>query len=177
VPPPPVEDDERDPDEVAYEERIWGGIGSFVWAPDSASLYYTCRNKLFNVPVAGGEPKCLISGDTGIGGLQFSLDGQKLGLTLNGNFWIFDIAQHTFTQVTYFGGKADVSAGGFNWSPDGRWVYFAVTDSSMYGTVKMPDYAPLEGVKMQELRRSNAGEPQAKVRLFLVPATGGRTPR
>ena len=44
-------------------------------------------------------------------------------------------------------------------------------------TIRMPDYSPEKEVKINELRRNNAGKPRAKFRLGVVAAEGGKMAR
>ena len=174
--PLPVEDDERPREEVEYAELMYSGVGEFDWSPDGKWVAFICRGNLFRIPASGGQPVRLTQTTQGVGQLQVSLDGRLIGFKTGANVWAHDVATGATRQVTFFQ-KEQVSVQRWQWSPDGQWLGVVVCDQSMYETVKMPDYTPEKGVKISELRRNNVGKPLSKVRVGLVPSTGGRLVR
>jgi dipeptidyl-peptidase-4 len=180
VEPLPVEDDERPEDDVAYAEVMYGGISEFDWLTKNdeseKEIVYICRGNLFRINISGGDPIRLTKCNLGINRLQVSPDGRRIGFMMNSNIWAYDTVTGSINQLTFFG-KKDVSVRNFSWSPDSKWISIIVTDTSMYETIKMPDYSPEKEVKINELRRNNAGKPREKARFGIVSAEGGKFAR
>jgi dipeptidyl-peptidase-4 len=176
IAPLPVEDDERPKDDVAYAETMYGGVSEFDWSPDGTWIAFVCRGDLFRVPASGGEPVRLTQMSQGVGSLEVSLDGRLIGFKLGANVWVYDVGAGAIRQVTFFQ-KEEVAVQRYALSPDGRWLGVVVEDHSMFEKVKMPDYTPEKEVKITELRRDNVGKPISKVRVGIVPTTGGKMMR
>lgn len=178
--PLPVEDDERPADDVAYAEIMEPGVTEFDWLTRDEradkEIVFLCRGNLFRIPITGGEPTRLTKSGQGMGSLQVSPDGRRIGFSMNSNVWSYDTATGSTAQLTFFG-KDQVSVVNYVWSPDSKRIALRVEDHSIYETVKMPDYSPEKEVKINELRRNNAGKPRAKVRLGIVSADGGKMAR
>jgi dipeptidyl-peptidase-4 len=172
--PLPVEDDERPEEDVAYAEGMACGIAEFDWLGDD--LAFLLRGNLFVVSAQGEGLRRVTTGNQVWNGLQAAPDGRRLGFMCSGNVWTYDLPTGALTQVTFFG-KEHVSVSSFRWSPDSRFVAVEVEDNSMFEVVRMPDYTPEAGVKVAELRRNNVGKPLSKVRVGIVPSTGGKMAR
>ncbi|MBN1917266.1 MAG: S9 family peptidase [Verrucomicrobia bacterium] len=169
----PVEDDERPREEVEYAELMYRGVSDFAWAPDGTWIAFVCRGNLFRIPARGGQPERLVQSAQGVGQLQVAPDAALIGFTIGANVWAYDVETGAVRQVTFFQ-KDQVSVDRYQWSPDGRWLGVIVVDRSMYEVVKMPDYTPEKGVKINEFRRNNVGKPRAKTRVGIVPSSGGK---
>jgi dipeptidyl-peptidase-4 len=174
--PLPVEDDERPKEDVDYAETMYKGVTDFDWAPDGSWLAFICRGDLFRVPASGGRPVRLTQMSQGVSSLQVTLDGRLIGFKMGPNVWAYDAQTGAIRQLTFFQ-KDQVSVQRYRWSPDGNWLGVIISDESMYETVKMPDYTPVKGVKINELRRNNVGKPRAKLRVGIVSASGGKMVR
>jgi len=172
--PAPVEDDERPEGEADYAEKMTGGVSEFDWLDEQVA--FLLRGNLFVVPAAGGDARRVTAGTQSWSGLQAAPDGRRIGFLCAGNVWTYDLPTGALTQVTFFS-RDEVSVNGFQWSPDSRFVAVEVEDRSMYEVVRMPDYIPESGVKVAELRRNNVGKPLSKVRVGIVPSSGGRMAR
>ncbi len=172
----PVEDDERPKDEVDYAEIMYTGVTEFEWAPDGSWVAFICRGDLFRVPATGGVPTRLTQMSQGVSGLQVPLDGRLIAFQFGANVWAHDVETGAVRQLTFFQ-KEEVTVWGYAVSPDGRWLGIVVDDHSMYEKIRMPDYTPEKEVKVNELRRNNVGKPLSKVRVGIVPTTGGKMAR
>jgi dipeptidyl-peptidase-4 len=174
--PLPVEDDERPKDDVEYAEIMYTGVTEFEWAPDSSWIAFLCRGDLFRVPATGGTPTRLTQMSQNVSGLQVPFDSRLITFKSGANVWAYDAGTGAIRQLTFFQ-KEEVAVGRYAVSPDGRWLGVVVEDHSMFDKVKMPDYTPEKEVKINELRRNNVGKPRAKVRIGIVPTTGGTMAR
>ncbi len=178
--PLPVEDDERPKDDVEYAEVMQTGVTDFDWLTkdggDEQELVYICRGNLFRIKTSDPKPIRLTKCSMGMGGLQVSPDGKRIGFLMNSNVWSYDTTTGGIAQLTFFG-KSQVSVLRYSWSPDSKWIAVEVQDSSMFETIRMPDYTPENEVKINELRRNNAGKARAKVRFGIIPAEGGKIAR
>jgi dipeptidyl-peptidase-4 len=174
--PLPVEDDERPKDDVEYAELMYSGVTEFDWSPDGTWIAFICRGDLFRVPASGGAPLRLTQTSQGVSGLEVSLDGQLIAFRLGANVWAYHVETGAIRQVTFFQ-KEEVAVRRCALSPDGRWLGVVVEDHSMFEKAKMPDYTPEKEVKIKELRRNNVGKPLSKVRVGIVPTTGGKMVR
>ena len=176
VGPLPVEDDERPKEDVEYAELMYSGVSEFDWAPDGSWIAYVCRGDLFRIAASGGEATRLTQMSQGVGGVQVSLDGRRIGFKMGANVWAYDVERGSLAQVTFFQ-KEEVAVQRYVWSPDSKWLAVYVEDRSMFEKVRMPDYSPEKEVKVKELRRGNVGKPLSKARVGFVPAEGGKMVR
>ncbi|MDQ3804922.1 MAG: S9 family peptidase [Acidobacteriota bacterium] len=79
------------------------------------------RTHVYVVPVGGGEPKQITSGDASATTPRWSPDGRRLAFVTGGQIWTMDAAGGDRRQVTSIStGAADPV-----WSPDGRLIAFA----------------------------------------------------
>ena len=180
IAPLPVEDDERPEEDVKYSEVMQTGVSEFDWltkdeSPDK-ELVYICRGNLFKIKASGGDSVRLIKSSQSVNSLKVSPDGRFIGFKIGPNVWSYDTQTGATAQLTFFS-KDHVCVDGYEWSPDSKWIGILVEDTSMYETIKMPDYSPEKEVKINELRRNNAGKPRAKFRLGVVAAEGGKMAR
>jgi dipeptidyl aminopeptidase/acylaminoacyl peptidase len=133
------------------------------WAPDSrsilfsatinrhASAYDPVNTHLFEVPVAGGEPRQLTTGNAGHGSPTFAPDGKALCFGTDQDWGkIYALGRIACTAwpwggaITTVTAAFDRSVGDFAFAPDGRSIYLTAEDSGF-------------------------------VKLFSVPARGGET--
>ncbi|HYE14445.1 MAG TPA: hypothetical protein VD968_08405, partial [Pyrinomonadaceae bacterium] len=123
-------------------------VGDPQLSPDGKWVAYTVavpdvaanrsRTQIYVVPVSGGEPKQLTTGDSSSTAPRWSPDGRRLAFTTGGQIWTMSADGADRKQVT------NISTGAADpvWSPDGRWLAFA---SDIY-----PDCADDECNKRRE---------------------------
>lgn len=118
------------------------------WAPDSQSIVFAATTQaniaaydepvhhLFEVRLAGGEPRQLSSGDANHSHPTFSPDGKQLGLTVEAGKGVLYSHQRLALApwpwsgvVRHLAPDFDRSTGDFAFSPDGTTVFFSAEDS------------------------------------------------
>jgi dipeptidyl aminopeptidase/acylaminoacyl peptidase len=119
-----------------------------VWASDSQSIVFTATtnahtaayaesvSQLYQVSLAGGEPRALTSGDASHSHATFSPDGRWLGFLVNsGEGVIYSLDRLAVAPWPWTGSiqplaKAfDRSVGSYSFSTDSRTIYFSAEDS------------------------------------------------
>ncbi len=119
-----------------------------VWAPDSQSIVFTATTNalvaayaesvshLYQVSLAGGEPRALTSGDASHSNATFSPDGRRLGFLVNsGERRIYSLDRLAVAHWPWTGSiktlarTLDRSVGGYSFSTDNETIYFSAEDS------------------------------------------------
>ena len=139
-----------------------GGEGSsedldHEWAPDSRSLVFaatTNRNAsayepvtthLYEVPVAGGEPRALTTGNASHGGPSFSPDGRSLCFHQDQEWGkIYALGRIACAAWPWTGAITPVTASfdrsvsEFAFAPDGRTLYLTAEDAGFVKVFSVP---------------------------------------
>lgn len=107
-------------------------IPEAAWAPDGKTLVVALQHsgwdKLYSIPVAGGEPKPFTEGDSEDGSPVFSPDGKFLAFVSNRHnleerhVWILPIDGGSPRRLT---SGSPVVEGAPRWSPEGSRIYFS----------------------------------------------------
>lgn len=125
--------DDEEVDNAAMDGRALPRVRTItrLWHKlDGAGYIYELRTHLFTVPVTGGEPRQLTSGDWDDGSPCWSPDGRKLAFTSDrseerwawpaSQVWTVDLINGALERLT----TEDVGAGAPAWSPDGQRIAF-----------------------------------------------------
>ncbi|QSQ22158.1 DPP IV N-terminal domain-containing protein [Pyxidicoccus parkwayensis] len=177
------------PEEKARRERMRlmaSGFTSFALSPDGTQLRLGLSGRLYVVERASGKVTELKSGPGAIDP-QFSPDGRQVAYVRDNDVYRLDLASQTESRVTRGGtpekthGLAEFLAqeemgrfSGFWWSPDSKLIAYAESDTSQVEQFSIVDVMhPEAGARRFPYPR--AGKANAKVRLGLTPATGGKT--
>ncbi|HEX8773952.1 MAG TPA: S9 family peptidase [Pyrinomonadaceae bacterium] len=78
------------------------------------------RTQIYLIPMEGGEPRALTSGDQSSESPRWSPDGKRLAYISDSQVWTIDVASGEKKKVTNAATGADVPV----WSPDGKWLAF-----------------------------------------------------
>jgi dipeptidyl-peptidase-4 len=168
--------------------RARGGISEILWTRDSRSLLFVARGELYQVEIAGNEPRPLAIG-SGISDITLSPDGSRLAFLREGDLWMWNretrTAPERLTNVA-IAGIARVPLGTYNradrevgtgvwgaswrpyaWAPDGRTIAIHTVDRRHIRPVPFPSYLGDETVA-SELRRGYPGDENERRSLALV---------
>ncbi|HEY6190396.1 MAG TPA: S9 family peptidase [Pyrinomonadaceae bacterium] len=99
-------------------------------SPDGRTIAFTItdpdvaankpRTQIYLVPMEGGEPRALTSGDQSSESPRWSPDGKRLAYISDSQVWTIDVASGEKKKVTNVATGADAPV----WSPDGKWIAF-----------------------------------------------------
>jgi dipeptidyl aminopeptidase/acylaminoacyl peptidase len=105
-------------------------VGDPQLSPDGKWIAYTISDlnmpanrrttHIYLVPIEGGEPRALTSGDKSSSSPRWSPDGKRLAFLTGGQIWTMDVAGGDKKQVTTISTGADNPV----WSPDGKLLAF-----------------------------------------------------
>lgn len=116
-----------------------------------------------------------------------SPDGRAVAYVKSGNLCVLDLRGKREKRLTR-GGNGDLLIGrfdwvyeeefsirtGFAWSPDSKHIAYWELDASREPRFPLTDFIPVRN-EVEWIRYPKAGDPNAGVRIGVVPAEGGRT--
>lgn len=169
------------------------GVTRYAWAELGTRLLLPLPGGLHLLDEPGGEPRLLVGDEAGpLLDPQLSPDGERLAYVQNAELYIISTAGGEAPRQLSFGarenglthGLAEYVAQeemdrsrGFWWSPDSRYIAYTQVDER-----HIPVYRILHQGKDQvgetaqeDHRYPFAGQPNASVRLGVVPSQGGET--
>ncbi|HVU87012.1 MAG TPA: DPP IV N-terminal domain-containing protein [Pirellulales bacterium] len=180
--------EELSDEEKARRERMRlaaKGIASFELSHDGRRLLIPLSGRLFLVERATGAARELSSASGGAIDARFSPDGRRVAYVRGGELFVLDIESgesraltHGATETLTFGLAEFVAQEemgrmhGYWWSPDSQSIVFQETDTSEVETLYIADPAHPER-PAQSWRYPRPGKNNARVRLGIVPASGG----
>ncbi len=169
------------------------GIVSYVLSEDGRTLITSLSGRLYRVDVPallGGRPvEQAVRALPGTGALdpRLSPDGKLLSYVKGGDLYVMDLATLKERRLTTGGsdrlthGLAEFVAqeemGRFDgtwWSPDSKLIAYEESDTRAVETFTLGDPAHPE-TPFQQVAYPRPGKANAKVRVGLVPAAGGKT--
>lgn len=176
--------------EKARRERLRlsaKGFTSFQLSPDGESLVLPLSGKVYALDRASGRVRALYEGEAPVETPTLSEDGQRLAYVKDHDLYVRELAKGIERRLTQ-GGSETLTHGmaefvaqeemgrlqGFWWSPDGRMLAYEEADHSGMERFAIADPAQPEKPP-QSFYYPRPGKANAKVRLGLVPVTGGRT--
>lgn len=116
-----------------------------------------------------------------------SPDGRSIAYVKSGNLFVIDVRTRREKRLTR-GGNDDILIGrfdwvyeeefsirtGFAWSPDSKHIACWELDTTGEPRFPITDFIPVRN-EVEWIRYPKAGDPNARVRIGVVPAEGGRT--
>jgi dipeptidyl-peptidase 4 len=167
----PRQDDTRKEEEKTESALYDGGIGTAQWAPDGRELMFSYKGRTWLVEPDGKNLRPLFDGSSGIGGPQFTEDGNSISYTNGVN--VFRMDRRTgFTKQLTFISKPNTSVDGYEFSPNGKFLAVQWSDSSKVGNHVMMDFSK-DRATVVPIRRTWNSELSTDVQIGIVPANGG----
>jgi tricorn protease len=124
------------------------------WSPDGKSIAYvsdaTGEFQVYARPVAGGGAPRQLSNHTGksIRGLEWAPDGKHLAYWLmDDSLYVLDVETREAKLVMKNEYGSDSS---FDWSPDGRWIAFAVGGRNGFGAIHLYEVATAKDTRVTD---------------------------
>ncbi len=173
------------------------GVTHYAWAPAGTCMLLPFPDGLYLLDKPGDEPRRIVSAENGpVLDPQFSPDGSWVAFVQNGELHAQPLAGGSTAgkacQLTFGAGESGLTHGlaeyiaqeemgrnsGFWWSPDSRWLAFVEVDERhipVYRIVHQGKDITGEGAQ-EDHRYPFAGQPNARVRLGVVPREGGSPP-
>lgn len=108
-------------------EMLVSDIGSFAWA-SSDEILFNKDGQLWTVSPTSAEPS-RVSGLADAAGFSLSRDRKQIAFIRRGQVWVASLAAKTQRQLTFI--ESPLSAGNPVFSPDGKWIAFTATQSSL----------------------------------------------
>lgn len=160
------------------------GITHYELSPDGGRVAFALGGRLWLLERASGKARPLPA--EGVLDPRFSPDGRALAFVKDRDLYVLPLDGGAPRRLTRASGEA-ISNGlaefvaqeemdrdhGYWWSPDGRRLAYAeVDESGVERRLRCDPAHPEAGC--EEMRYPRAGTPNAKVRLLVEPAAGGR---
>jgi dipeptidyl-peptidase 4 len=157
------------------------------WFPDGRSLLVLAGSDLFVYQTGRGNREQLTKSSEAEQEPQLSPDGHRISFRKGNELYVLDIASKRVTRLTrdaaetrwnarldwVYPEELDLSTAHW-WSPDSHFIAYLQFDVSQQPLYPHADLLPLRPVSEPQ-RYPKAGDPNADVRLGVVPAAGGRT--
>lgn len=178
------------PEEKALRERkrvSVGGFTDFQLSKDGEEILLSLSGRLYVVQRRSRQVRELKSSDGAPLDPKFAPDGRKVAYVLGSDVYVYDLVLEQEHRVTS-GGTADVAHGsaefvareemlrfsGYWWAPDSKAIAYQESDSRAVETWYVADPAK-PGNAPDAVRYPRPGKPNVKVRLGVVPVSGGST--
>jgi dipeptidyl-peptidase-4 len=163
------------------------GERSIQWFSDAKRLLVTASGDLFVVDIAKGKFEALTQTGDAEHDPKLSPDNRFVSFRRDNDLYQIEVASKVTTRLTTSGsatllnGRADwvypeeldLDTAHW-WSPDSRYIAYLQFDTSQEPVFPQVSLLNSKGVLEPE-RYPKAGEPNAEVRLGIVPAEGGET--
>lgn len=173
--------DEREKERITRYQ-----VAAYQWAPDSKHLLFDSKGQLWLYTLETGTAVQLTSSSDPSLDPKFSPDGQRLAYVRKHNLYVRSVSGDKETQITrekeedILNGEVDwVYAeelsvrSNYFWSPGGREIAFLQMDETQVPTYPITDWMPTHP-KVDMEKYPKAGDPNPRVRLGVVSASGGK---
>jgi dipeptidyl-peptidase-4 len=178
------------PEEKARRERqrvSVGGFAGYQLSEDGSQILLSLSGKLYVVQRADGAVHELNTGSGTILDPKFSPDGKRVAYVLDQDIYVYDLKTNKEHRVTTGGtekkthGLAEFVAqeemhrfSGYWWSPDSKFIAYEESDADGVETWYVADPIKPEQPAFPSFY-PRPGKANVKVRLGIVPVTGGET--
>lgn len=162
-------------------------LGNYFWNPKGKTILLPSGNDLFLFDVKTEKVRRLTEDKAKERDPQFSPDGAKIAYLKEHNLHVLDINSGQEVQLTAQGteelliGRFDWVyeeefgiRTGFCWSPDTKHLAYFELDQSGEPEFPIVDFIPIHN-EAPTMRYPKAGDPNAIVRIGVIPAQGGET--
>lgn len=167
----PREDDKRTELEKTEEIQYDGGIGGYIWSPDSQEVLFQYRGRTWLMAPDGTKLRPLFDTRDQVSSPSYSPDGQYILFNRGGNLYRYHRKTHELKQLTFVGNPG-VSLGDYSVSPDSSMIAVEWSDSSRVGRHSMMDFSK-DRAEVVPITRGWIGEMGVNVQIGLVPMDGG----
>ena len=176
-------------DRILIDPRAYGKgagtPGSLVWSPDSHSLIFSIRGKLYVRSISGGGDTTI---DTRVSDPQWSPRGDAIAYVKSADLYVVSLAPKISIRRLTRGGSAGRilnggldwvypeelgTAHGFAWAPDGKSIAYMQMDERPVTAFPIVDFIPVDNTVAGE-KYPLAGEDNPKVTLRLVTLASGK---
>jgi dipeptidyl-peptidase 4 len=172
------------------QRQLGLGVTSYAWADKGSGVLVPLQDGLYVIDVPGAEPRRVASNQDGaLLDPQFSPDGEWIAYVQHNELFCVPAAGGEIRQLTFSvqgngrsHGLAEFIAQeemgrsrGFWWSPDGKLLAFEEVDEThmpVYRIMHQGKDTVGEGAQ-EDHRYPYAGQDDARVRLGVVPCSGG----
>jgi dipeptidyl-peptidase-4 len=178
------------PEEKARRERMRIGLGGFTdfqLSPAGRYILLSLSGRLYLMDRAKGDVRELKTGDGTLLDPHFAPSGTRVAYVKDQDVYVYDLSTDKEHRVTTGGtpkrthGLAEFVAqeemnrySGFWWSPDSKFILYEEADADGVETWYVADPAHPERAALPSFY-PRPGKNNVKVRLGLIPVTGGET--
>jgi dipeptidyl-peptidase-4 len=167
----PRQDDSRTDLEKKEALLYDGGIGAFVWAPDSKEISFAYKGRIWLMKPDGSNLRPMFDANTGARSMAYSQDGKYIAYIQGVNVFRYDRESGQMKQITFIS-KPQTAIGGFDWAPDSKHLAVFWGDSSKEGHGVMMDYSKDRG-EVVNIQREWNGDLSENIQVGIVPVNGG----
>ena len=160
-------------------------LPAYYWSPDGQNILIPSRYDLYLYNIETGKTETLTQDFEEERDPRFSPDGKKLAYIKRNNLYVYNLETGNEIRLTGHGsdncliGRFDwvyeeefSIRTGFYWSPDSRHIAFFELEQSTEPEFPITDYIPVHNA-VHTMRYPKAGDPNASVRIGVVPADSG----
>jgi dipeptidyl-peptidase-4 len=163
-------------------------LAEYAWSPKGDALLLVSNGDLYLLPLDSKKPRRLTQTDSDEESPGFSPDGSRIAFVRDFDLYTLDVATGRETRLTMDGKENVVLNGiddwvyeeeiwnrapeGYWWSPDGSRLAFYRFDEATVGVQPLEDDTT-SYPKVTWQRYPKAGEPNPRVRIGVIAATGG----